>query len=278
MDWSTTSPVYIRLRAVNAAGTSLPSPVVVSQRAGTAPRVLLVDSSHTMDGSLNLRQTETFGHAPENQRTVQRVRPLHLLESHRTVRLGRALHELGHPFDMASPGDLAAGRLDMARYKAIIYDSGSALPDFQPMPSAVAASLNRYVAQGGRVIATGAWLAQAVTLDGADGARLLRTAFAAQTLASPVETARGVVPVEGARGLLPVEDQQGLVGPVFPAGALVPTNAGREVLRWSATRTGAAAVAGPGGVIASVSPASLDQPADRRDLLEILITSAGAGR
>jgi hypothetical protein len=117
-----------------------------------------------------------------------------------------------------------------------------------------------------------------LTLDGAEGARLLRTAFAAQTLASPVDSARGVVPVEGPRRLLPVENQESLVGPVFPAGTLVPTNAGREVIRWSATGSGAAAVAGPGGVIASVSPASLDQPADRRDLLAILISSAGVSR
>jgi hypothetical protein len=272
--WATTTTVFLRIRGVNSSGNSLPSPVVAALRGGSGKPVLLVDASLTMDETLNAEQSEVFSRGPETRQTVQRVRPALLLESHRTVRLAQALADLQIPFSMVSPADLVGYKISPV-YRAVIYDCGTALPDFQPMPTAVAGALHQYVSQGGRVLGIGNWLAQALAQDGADGASLLPRVFAAQALSGPVEFSHGVKEIGGSGRSFQLALPDGRLGSPIPADGLVPSNAGRLVLRWSGRGAGGAAVAGPGGVISAVSPAALADPSQIRDLLEVLLAAVG---
>lgn len=280
------APVYLRLRAKNAAGSSLPTPVVAvaplppGLRTNLPPRdILIIECSLAGDSSQNVRQTEVFGRRPENYSSVQRVRPMELLDSLAQVRRGQTLAGEGFGFDTVAPQIAAERSVDFSRYRLIYVDTGTVLKDFQPISGALARKLLAHTRRGGKVLVTGRNAAEILAQDGGPGSDLLRTGFGTQTLAEPVRLSRGVRwPSEGDFPRAEFSRESSQLPALFPASSLVPLNSGREVLRWSNRRGGAAAVAGPHGVLAAFPLGSIESESHRGAVLRALLLAAGIVR
>ena len=151
---------YFQVAATNAGGAS-PGSVVVGARRGSTPnatnRVLVVNGFDRLDRTQNARQPValvTGGAAA----TVDRVWPRVGNSFDYVVQAGQAIAAYARAplgFDSAQSADVAAGRVDLARYQTVVWLSGEESTADETFDAAEQAAVAAYLTGGGRLFASG---------------------------------------------------------------------------------------------------------------------------
>jgi hypothetical protein len=151
---------YFKVAAANAGGES-PGSVVVGARkpptAGTINRVLVVNGFDRFERTQDARQSVALSTGGATA-VVDRVWPRVGNSFDYVVQAGTAIagYAGGVGFDSCQSNDVAAGRVDLKRYQTVVWLSGEESTADETFSTAEQSAVSGYLAQGGRLFASGA--------------------------------------------------------------------------------------------------------------------------
>lgn len=231
--------VYVRVTALDAAGLeSDPSTTLAAAPTREKPEILVVDA---------------------NQRWLADPQPENVLARNHEflVPLGRA--SAGRRFDSVRHDEIAAGRVDLAGYRVIVWAAGETSTVHKPIQEAEQAALKAYLQAGGAMVFSGAELLWAMS---APRGSATDVAFATEVLhAGLANDDAGTYEFEGT----PSGDFKAVpIASFFTPDAmmietpdvLTPTGGAVELLRYVGGGGGAAAIGfkGTGSVVVTGFP------------------------
>lgn len=222
--------VYVRVTALGADGLeSEPSPVFAASPAAERAEVLLVDA---------------------NERWLAEPAPENVLGRHHDFLVALASASPGRRVDSVRHDEVAAGRVDLASYRAVVWAAGESSTAQRPLAEPEQAALRAYVAAGGAALFSGSELLWSLSAPRGSAADV---AFANDVLhAGLVNDDAATFELEPAAGAgfdaVPITsfftpDAMRVETP----DVLAPANGGVELLRYVGGAGGAAAVGFPGG-------------------------------
>ena len=130
--------VYVRVTALGADGLeSEPSPVFAASPAAERAEVLLVDA---------------------NERWLAEPAPENVLGRHHDFLVAAASASPGRRVDSVRHDEVAAGRVDLASYRAVVWAAGESSTAQRPLAEPEQAALRAYVAAGGAALFSGSEL------------------------------------------------------------------------------------------------------------------------
>lgn len=239
-------PLYVRVTAVSPGGESQPSNVMGVTVAPEAP-VLIVHAAGTVEDDMVLTQTAeaNLGWALRPGGSFTRLVPRLMNNGEQVRATGTGLRTLGAGFDTIDVSELHT-ITDLNRYRAIAVMMGRRAVAESLTTTDVLTSLHDYVTTGGRLLISGARLAEvdndsteSLVRWGDFAEEVLRISFAEQTTVTRLVKA-------GERDLTTVTLQIGDRNLRYfeprPTEVLVPGEGGRPVLAYD-RHNGAAAVA-----------------------------------
>jgi N-acetylmuramoyl-L-alanine amidase len=190
---------YFRVTALNAGGESFPTEVLPVRIRQTSPLVLLVNGFDRLDRGQNVMETDRQTGRIISRQYLWKMNTRDYLISHAV-----AVAAAGFDFDSASHKAVAAGRVALGDYAAVLWCAGeqggpNPIVDVTYDPVAIESAcrtrLAAYLDAGGRLFLSGSEISQNLGAAGKDIAFLnqrLRASYAADSA--------GVYTVQGAPG------------------------------------------------------------------------------
>jgi N-acetylmuramoyl-L-alanine amidase/Fibronectin type III domain len=171
--------IYLRVRATNDGGWSLPSPTLaVGISAGGQAPLLLVTGHDRFDPAMNLKLTYP------KVNTADRLWPEQINDATYLVPHGRALAPSRIPFDSATHDAVDKGRVTPGSYELVLWQGGRGLHNNRALTTAGRAALHKAAQAGTSLILSGTVLARWL---GGAGASPEDKTFLAQILHATAE-------------------------------------------------------------------------------------------
>lgn len=264
-------PVYVRVAAVSPGGQSLPSETLGAMPPSSQKPVLLVHGARTATDDLVLTQTasQSLGSALGRGNTFARLVPRIMNNGEQVPAVGSGLKTLSAGFESIEASQLAT-ITDFHRYAGVAVLLGrQAVPEALTTTDTLTA-LHDYVTSGGRLLLSGATLAEvdAPTTEslqrwGAFAEQVLQVNFGDQTSVTEILKADGA---DLTTVTLKLGDRNRRYFQTQPTELLVPGESGRAVLAYQDS-PGAAAVATlkDGAICTAVIGFPLEELAQRTD-------------